>query len=89
MAKQLSYDLSSAMAGYSPRQEGFVEECKIGEADLVDFKEPGFEEEEKEEKAKTPKSAPKVIEDVSEESSSCTSEESSEEDISATPSKSA
>jgi hypothetical protein len=49
MAKQLSYDLSSEFRGFTPRQEGFVEECRIGDLDLIEFREQVEEEEEEKE----------------------------------------
>ena len=42
MAKALSFDLSSEFRG-TPREEGKVEICLIGEADEVQFLEPGME----------------------------------------------
>ena len=40
IAKQISYDFSSEFKEISPRQAGFIEECRIGDADLVEFREP-------------------------------------------------
>ena len=36
----ISEDLSSEFKNYSPRKEGIVQDCKIGEADIVEFLEP-------------------------------------------------
>lgn len=40
IAKQISYDLSSEFKECTPRQAGYIEECRIGDADLVEFREP-------------------------------------------------
>lgn len=46
MARQMiSDDLSSEFRNFSPRKEGIVEDCKIGEADIVQFEEPMLEDE--------------------------------------------
>lgn len=86
MAKQISYDLSSEFKGLTPRQEGFVEECRIGEQDLIEFKEPVFEEEEEKEQEQQ---EPTQTNDDQSDDSSCESESSSQDELSATPSKSA
>ena len=71
IAKQLSYDLSSEFKGYTPRQEGFVEECRIGDVDLIEFREH-MQEEEEEKEASEVKNAPVTCDEQSSDSS-CTS----------------
>jgi hypothetical protein len=79
VAKQLSFDLSSEFRGFTPRQEGFVQQCIIGEADVVEFREPGYEEEKVGSDEK-----PVVTGQESEEELS--SDEASSEEVSATQS---
>ena len=43
MAKQLSYDFSSEFKGCDPLQEGLVQDCRIGDPELVQFLDPGIE----------------------------------------------
>lgn len=43
LAKQLSFDISSEFRSCTPRQEGLIEDCRIGDAELVQFCEPGTE----------------------------------------------
>lgn len=51
IAKAMSYDLSGDFLNYSPRLEGRVQACLIGDPDLVEFEiqESNIEEEESEE----------------------------------------
>lgn len=54
-----SYDLSSEFRDYLPQQEGIVQDCKIGEADMVPFDEPeDYDEEEEESEKEAPPEEP-------------------------------
>ena len=39
----MSFDFTSEFKNYSPRQPGKVEECRIGNDDLVEFKNDGMD----------------------------------------------
>ena len=43
IAKALSYDFSSEFKGCDPLQEGLVQDCRIGDPELVQFLDPGIE----------------------------------------------
>ena len=88
VAKMLSYDLSSEFKSETPWQEGFIESCHIGEADMVKFYEPGQEREEEKKSSKndSPDEGNSHSNSDSDDSnSSC--DQSSEEDMSGSKSK--